>query len=649
MLTKRLSALLLIGLLAVACRQREGNPAAVTTGTPPVLSDESAPEGGTQEATISDTPTAVAKPTITPTPIPPKDLVVCIGTEPANLYLYGDDSPSAAIVRQAIYEAPYTSLSYDYQPLALEKLPSLADGDASLEAHEVVQGDVVVDVAGQTVALAPGVEVLNADGQGIVFDGSPIQMSRLIVDFTFKPLIWSDGTPVTAEDSVLGFRLAGDRSSARVDGKIPFTSSYAAIDDRTVRWIGLPGYLDQAYMTNVWTPLPSHQMGELSPTELTAGSLARTPLTYGPFVVDEWTPEESIRLIPNPHYYRSAEGLPHLTSLTFRFLGAGNTTLPDDAGDCHIITDDALSFDALPALDEDLAGGEWVEFAASASVVEQIIFGVDSALSDSDTDPGWFSDAGVRQAIAQCIDREAMVDELTYGRASVLDTLVSAGNPFYPEDITTWSYEPSQANALLDELGYPDVTGDGIRDDLTATRPFSITLGTNSESQFRLQINEMIQDDLAECGIEVNLYSQDAGTWFAPGPEGTVFGRQFDLAQMAWVERLQPDCSLYLTENIPGSPELGFGGWGGINVSGWSDEAFDTACRASQASLPGQPGYADAQQEAMRIFSLELPALPLFSRMRLALARPEVLNFQLDPTQLALWNVAEIDLMSGGN
>ena len=242
-----------------------------------------------------------------------------------------------------------------------------------------------------------------------------------------------------------------------------------------------------------------------------------------------------------------------------------------------------------------------------------------------------------------------MVDELTYGRASVLDTLVSAGNPLYPEDITTWSYDSSQANALLDELGYPDVTGDGIRDDLTATRPFSITLGTNSESQFRLQINEMIQDDLAECGIEVNLYSQDAGTWFAPGPEGTVFGRQFDLAQMAWVERLQPDCSLYLTENIPGSPELGFGGWGGINVSGWSDEAFDTACRASQASLPGQPGYADAQQEAMRIFSLELPALPLFSRMRLALARPEVLNFQLDPTQLVLWNVAEIDLMSGGN
>jgi peptide/nickel transport system substrate-binding protein len=649
LLMKPLLMLAVFSMLVVGCRQREAAPPSEATRTLLDAGGAVTPEGEAP-GSESGTPAPETTPTITPTPAPPKDLVVCISVEPASLYLYGDNSPAASIVRQAIYEAPYTSLNYDYQPLALDKVPNLVDGDATLEAVEVVQGDLVVDTAGQIVALAPGVEVLNSDGQPTVFDGNPVQMTRLSASFTFKPLVWSDGTPVTAEDSVLSFRLAGDRTSSRVDSKIPFTFEYEAIDERTVRWTGLPGYVDQAYMTNVWTPLPSHQLAELSPAEvLTADNAVITPLSYGAFVVDEWTPEESIRLIPNPHYYRSAEGLPYLTSLTFRFIGPGNTTLPEEADDCHIITDDALSFDVVPALEEATSDSEWVEHTASAGVVEQIIFGVNSAAADSEANPSLFAEAGVRQAIVQCIDREAMVGELTYGRASVLDTLVSGAHPLYPEDASSWPYHPVQANTLLDELGYLDVNGDGIREDLTATRPFSVTLGTNSESQFRLQINEMTQSDLAECGINVDLYSQDAGSWFAPGPGGTVFGRRFDMAQIAWVERLQPDCSLYLTENIPGSPDSGYRGWDGTNVSGWSNEAFDAACRASRAMVPGQSGYEDAQKEAMRIFSLELPAVPLFSRMRLALVRPDVLNFHLDATQSALWNVAEVDLLTSGN
>src|SRR5690606_14421154 len=109
----------------------------------------------------------------------------------------------------------------------------------------------------------------------------------------------------------------------------------------------------------------------------------------------------------------------------------------------------------------------------------------------------------------------------------------------------------------------------------------------------------------------------DAGAWFAPGPSGAVFGRQFDLAQFAWLNRIQPDCGLYLTEHIPGPVDGGYNGWQGVNVSGWSNEAYDAACRAALALLPGEPGYVEAHQEAMRVFARELPAMPLFTRMRL--------------------------------
>jgi peptide/nickel transport system substrate-binding protein len=55
--------------------------------------------------------------------------------------------------------------------------------------------------------------------------------------------------------------------------------------------------------------------------------------------------------------------------------------------------------------------------------------------------------------------------------------------------------------------------------------------------------------------------------------------------------------------------------------------------------------YVAGHQEAWRIFAEELPSLPLFPRVKLAVARPEVLNFGVDTTQNSeLWNLFEIDL-----
>lgn len=635
-----------------ACRQAaptgQSNPTPVSSGDV-----DSTPESAATvaEAAPASTDTPAPTPTITPTPMPPKDLIVCLGSEPTDLYLYGDDSAAAVAVRNALYESPYTSLNYDYQALALEKLPNLADGDAILETVDATEGMVVVNADEQITPLTRGMEVVNAAGERVAFDGEPIPMSRLVVDFTFKPLVWSDGTPVTAEDSVYSFQVAGDRATPRLDSQVRYTADYAAVDERTVRWTGLPGYLDPAYMTHVWAPLPAHQLADFAAAELPAlDETARAPLSYGAFVVESWTPGESIRLTPNPNYYRAKEGLPNLTSLTFRFLSTGNTTLPAGYEGCHILTQDVLSFDALPALDEAAAGNELVEYVATAGAMEQVIFGIDSAADYESTHVPWFQDPRVRQAVTQCTDRQAIVDELTFGRAEVMDTFVPNDHTLHPDDVAQWAYDPAAANALLDEAGFIDNTGDGIRDNIASTVPFSITLGTNSESDLRRQITQMIQEDLAECGIQVNPYTLEAGAWFAPGPDGAVFGRGFDLAQFAWLNRIQPECGLYLTEHIPGPLDGGFNGWQGINVSGWSNEEYDAACRAALLLLPGQPGYAEAHQEAMRIFARELPAMPLFTRMRLAATTPDVLNFRLDPTQPSeLWNAHELDLLLDGS
>ena len=648
---RKLLILLLLAGLLTGCRQ-DDNPTGATPATDgaPASLDPTPEANAVAETTPSATDTPSPTPLPTATPRPPKDLVVCVGAEPADLYLYGDDSIAATAIRHALYESPVTSLGYDYQALALEKLPSLADGDAQVQTVEVAEGDLVITAAGELAPLGQGTTVLNADGQPVTYDGQPITMAQLVVDYTFRPLVWSDGTPVTAEDSVFSFEVARDRTTPRPNTQARYTASYEATGERSVRWTGLPGYHDPAFMTHVWPPLPHHQLGDFSPAELpTLDEAARAPLSYGAFVVESWTPGESIRLVPNPSYYRAAEGLPHLTSLTFRFLAQRPRGLPEGYEGCHVLTSDVLPFDALPAVDAAAEEGELVEYVASAGVIEQIIFGIDSSAIFEETHTPWFADTRVRQAVAQCIDRQALADEFTGGRATVMDTFVPPDHTLLPADLPQWVYDPAAANTLLDEVGLRDANGDGVREAIGATRSFSITLGTVAGDPLREQLNARVRDNLAACGIQVNPYTLDAGAWFAPGPSGTVFGRKFDLAQFAWLSRIHPDCGLYLTANIPGPLEQGFNGWDGVNVAGWSNEAYDAACTRALSLLPGQEGYVEAHQEAMRIFAVELPAVPLFSRLRLAATTPDVLNFRLDPSQPSeLWNAFELDMTVGG-
>lgn len=103
---------MLLGGSLIACRQDVGPTQPAATNQPETIS-ESTPE--LPENTPVETPnaTATAEPTatLTPTPIPPNNLVVCVGVEPTDIYLYGDRTPAAMAIRQAYDEPPYSTHS----------------------------------------------------------------------------------------------------------------------------------------------------------------------------------------------------------------------------------------------------------------------------------------------------------------------------------------------------------------------------------------------------------------------------------------------------------------------------------------------------------------------------------------------------------
>lgn len=595
--------------------------------------------------------------TATSEPEPQKNLVVCTTQEPVSLYPLAATLPVEKAVLHALYENNFTTLSYEIQAQGLTAVPSLATGEAQLTPVTVKAGDIVVDAAGNVTSLAIGTSLINAAGETVMFDGTPLVMNQLVVDFAMKARTWSDGQPVTAADSVYSFRLDADPDTPTSKFITARTASYEATGELTTRWTGLPGFRDVDYALRFWPPLPRHLWESYTAVELRSADITnRNPAGDGPFMMAGWAAGEFIRLEPNPFYYRVNEGLPYLDSVTFRFIPDTDKLVAALlAGECDVATPQDLALSHVPLLLAAETNGLIRPYFSPGTVYEHIDFGINSwgRYGDGALRPDWFQDVRVRQAIAMCTDREGMMAEVLYGRSQLMHSYVPNLHPLYPDDLAQWPHDPAAANDLLDAVGYVDLNGDGIRQDPASDQSFRITIGAG-DNQMQQQIIQYFSNNLRDCGIAVDSYYLRADDWYANGPDSPLFGRQFDLGEFAWQAGREPACFAYASWEITGpATEINpvtrqrYAGWDGTNATGWWNPDYDAACRLAAQSLPGLPAYERQHQAAQRIFAQELPSLPLFARLNVAAAQPGVLNFQMDPTQpSSLWNLYEIDMQN---
>ena len=141
-------------------------------------------------------------------------LTICLVNEPRSLFLYDAVSTSEQSVLAAIYDGPIDIKDFTPSARHLRKNASLADGDALLQPVQVGTGDLIVDAQGNLTNLGEGVLYRPSGCTELAcaqtYSGTdPVQMDQLIVRFKLLPgLLWSDGTPLTAADSVYSYEVA---------------------------------------------------------------------------------------------------------------------------------------------------------------------------------------------------------------------------------------------------------------------------------------------------------------------------------------------------------------------------------------------------------------------------------------------------------
>jgi peptide/nickel transport system substrate-binding protein len=539
-------------------------------------------------------------------------------------------------------------LGYIQQPVILEALPSVSAGTAGQVEVDVVPGDRVVDAAtGAVVPLGEGVTLAAPDGSVFVYTGDqPARTVQVWAEFQLRlDVEWSDGEPVTADDSRFSFEMASSPDTPGSKFVTDRTASYEATDTAHVRWTGVPGWLDSGFAQRFWTPLPRHAYGTLSAAELRTDLNANErPLGWGPFVIgaEGWVKGGHLTLERNPNYFRAGEGLPLLDRVTFRF-GLDPASVLDElgTGGCDVAGDDVDLSGNIGELLTAQANG-WLNVQnVPDSAFEHLDFGIGPSgdyrrAAGNDV----FQDVRVRQAVAHCIDRQALINELLSGLSEVPVVYVPSDHPaFGGEAVARYAFDPPQGQSLLEQAGWVDADNDGVRE--RSNRRLSVTLISGpAESEFRQQLLGSLSTQLLEnCGIEATPVFQATAPLYDIWPVGPIFGRMFDLAAFPWRTGIAPPCDLYVTSAIPAGDNPG-----GTNNTGYSNAEFDAACQTALTALDEETRRA-AHAQAQVIFAAELPSLPLFFRPKLAAAVTGVSGFDLDPTAASvLWNIESIDI-----
>lgn len=608
----------------------------------------------------TETPAPIAAPDTTPTVTASAQtsLTVCLGQEPNSLYPFGELNSSARAVLAAIHDGPVDIVAYEYQPVIFTQLPTLENGDAQIVRTEIQAGGPVLDADGNLAELKAGTRIRPAGCRSsdcaIAYDGvSDLEMDQMIVTFRLRPdLTWSDGTPLTADDSLYSFEL---QREAKINSYlIQRTQTYEAADAQTLQWFGLPGFIDPTYFTNFWQPAPKHAWSEFPASQLPEVDISsRTPLGWGPYAIKEWIPGESISLEKNPHYYRTRDGYPKLDSIHFRFIPDPDLALSElIAGRCDLIGPTINLEEQTGLLMEMQTAGQAQVFVTTGMSMEWLGLGINPASYDNGYDiqrdrQTFFADTYTRQAIAYCLDRQTISTSILHGLSEVPASYLPSNHPAFDTNLTAIPFDPEIGKSLLEQAGWQDSDNDPTTPrrainvkNVAYNTPLILNYQTTSTTQ-RRQATAVFERSLAECGIGLNVEFSEPADLYAPGPGGTLFGRSFDLAQYALgIDGVEPPCSWFRGNAIPTEAN----GWTGVNITGFKNAEYDSVCEAAQSSMREDPAYLASYRQTQIILAEELPAIPLFSRLQIAAASPALCGFDLDPTAGLLWNVESFEM-----
>jgi len=318
---------------------------------------------------------------------------------------------------------------------------------------------------------------------------------------------WSDGTPITADDIIYTVEtiMNPDTGSPAI-ASFDKIESINRVDDHTVEFKLIEVYAPFIYSLT-FEPVPAHVLKDVPVKELQGhayGTDVNVTVTSGPWVWKEWTQGQQLVFERNPNYW--GEVKPKIQTVVYKIYADQNTEVQ------ALLRGDVDHVSAIPATSNEVVKKDpnitlILEPGAS---YEFVSFNFDDSNYPNGFNP--FKSQKTRQAIAYALDREGMIENVLKGTGILMNSPFLPGTWADPGDKAThYDYNPEKAKQLLAEDGWVMNEKTGILE--KDGHPFSFELQYNAGNSRREQVSQVIQNNLAEVGIEVKTAGIDFSSW----------------------------------------------------------------------------------------------------------------------------------------
>ena len=462
-------------------------------------------------------------------------------------------------------------------------------------------------------------------------------------------LKWSDGTDVTSEDVKFTgeYCMNPDGGCAQL-AKFSGVQSIEAVDPLTVKvTFGAP-------TPNPYGPFMGGQSPILQKAQFEncTGAAASSctdenfaPIGTGPFVVTDFRPNDVISLEANPNYRDPAK--PAFANVNFKGGGDANAAgrAVMETGEFDYAWNLQLAPDVLAQMAE---GGQGVPVAAFGTLVERIEMNMTDPSPDLPEGERStvahphpiLSDFNVRKALSMAIDRELLV-EVGYGQAGRATCNLVPAPELYASETNTecLTQDIEGAKALLEEAGWTDTDGDGVRD--KDGKKLSL-LFQSSTNAVRQDFQALIKDWWSQIGVETELRNVDSSVFFGGDPGSPDTFQKFYADTEMYANNFDgTDPQSYLSMYRCGNEPKPSSQWQGENINRFCNEEYDALLDEL-----AQTGELEKRGEIAKrlndiITKETMTIVPLVDRGRVSAHSNSLGGVQLNTWDSELWNIAD--------
>jgi peptide/nickel transport system substrate-binding protein len=400
---------------------------------------------------------------------------------------------------------------------------------------------------------------LNLDGTFRLSLADSATVSDDGTTWTFKirdGIKWHDGQPLTAEDVAWTYNLYKDTP------EYPYLNGYyttyfdtieATPNNEVVLKLteAIPNIESQLVFLYI---LPKHVWENVDKLEYENTEM----IGSGPFKMAEYTQNEFVRLTANKDYFATP---PKVDEVIFQnFENQDALVQAIKTGQVDMITEMPNTAAESLKTEKDI---ELVVGAPLAPGITDIIFNqIDPANCPPEggicSGHPALQDRNVRLALSHATDKKQLIDVILLGLGTPGLTLIPDGlGVWYNDSLTDYEFDVAKANQILDDAGYLDTDGDGIREMPDGSRPLTFRLNWPSDSIEAPRMAELLAGMWGKIGVSLEPQAVDPDALTAQ----CCPAFDFDIMIWGWVSDPDPSALLYVytTDAIPyGSSETGY-------------------------------------------------------------------------------------------